>query len=110
MSLNTRRCVEHKIRSLINSRLRERTTGLSAGALGAMALSGPVFAADTTPADTSGAADQQLQEIVVTGIRASLQKSLDIKEQSVGVVDAISAEDIGAFPDARIPVTTISCN
>ena len=79
MSRNTRRCVEFEIRSLINSRFGKRTTGLSAGALGAMALSGPIFAADTSPADTSGAADQQLEEIVVTGIRASLQKSLDIK-------------------------------
>ena len=58
---------------------------------------------------------QQLEEIVVTGIRASLQKSLDIKMQSVGVVDAISAEDIGAFPDAslgeamqRIPGVTVT--
>jgi len=40
--------------------------------------------------------------VVITGIRASLQKSLDIKEQSLGVVDAISAEDIGAFPDASL--------
>jgi iron complex outermembrane recepter protein len=52
---------------------------------------------------------------VITGIRASLQKSLDIKRESVGVVDAISAEDIGKFPDSnlatameRIPGVTVS--
>lgn len=115
MSRYTRRSVDHEVRSLINSRFGKRATGLSAGALGAMALSGPLFAADTTPAETNAAADQQLEEIVVTGIRASLQKSLDIKEQSVGVVDAISAEDIGAFPDAslgeamqRVPGVTVT--
>ncbi len=52
------------------------------------------------PAPTTGAA--QLQEIVVTGIRGSLQRALQIKKVSMGVVDAISAEDIGQFPDASI--------
>ena len=41
-------------------------------------------------------------EITVTGIRASLQKSLDIKRDSDGIVDAISAEDIGKFPDSNL--------
>jgi len=52
------------------------------------------------PAPTTGAA--QLQEIVVTGIRGSLERALQIKKVSMGVVDAISAEDIGQFPDASI--------
>lgn len=46
------------------------------------------------------AADQG--DIVVTGIRASLQNALDLKRDTIGVVDAISAEDIGDFPDANI--------
>ena len=52
--------------------------------------------------------------IVVTGIRASLDRAISIKRNSVGVVDAISAEDIGKFPDTnlaeslqRIPGVTI---
>ncbi|MGH8298720.1 MAG: TonB-dependent receptor [Steroidobacteraceae bacterium] len=45
---------------------------------------------------------QQLQEIVVTGIRGSLERSLQIKKMSLGVVDAVSAEQIGQFPDASI--------
>jgi iron complex outermembrane receptor protein len=91
--------------------------GISGLALGAMALSGPLHAADEAPAPAStgpsGAAE--LQEVVVTGIRASLQKSLDIKQQAIGVVDAVSAEDIGQFPDAsigealsRIPGVTVN--
>ncbi len=43
-----------------------------------------------------------VDEIVVTGLRESLQKSLNIKREAVGLVDAISAEDIGKFPDASI--------
>ena len=41
-------------------------------------------------------------EIVVTGIRASLDNALNIKRNSNGVVDAISAEDIGKFPDTNL--------
>ncbi len=41
-------------------------------------------------------------EIVVTGLRGSLQRNLDIKRTSSGIVDAISAEDIGKFPDSNV--------
>lgn len=44
----------------------------------------------------------ELEEIVVTGLRGSLQASMDIKRDAIGVVDAISAEDIGKFPDANL--------
>ncbi|MFM9852432.1 MAG: TonB-dependent receptor plug domain-containing protein [Sphingomonadaceae bacterium] len=42
------------------------------------------------------------KEIVVTGIRASLQKSQDLKRNATQIVDAISAEDVGKFPDTNI--------
>ena len=42
------------------------------------------------------------EEVVVTGIRASLENAADIKREASGVVDAISAEDIGKFPDANL--------
>ncbi|WCL54687.1 TonB-dependent receptor [Gimibacter soli] len=48
------------------------------------------------------AEDNALEEIVVTGVRASLQRSIDLKRQSNGVVDGISAEDIGKFPDTNL--------
>jgi len=40
--------------------------------------------------------------IVVTGIRGSLERSLDTKRNANGIVDAISAEDIGKFPDINV--------
>jgi TonB-dependent receptor len=45
---------------------------------------------------------EELEEIVVTGLRGSLKASMDIKREAIGVVDAISAEDIGKFPDANL--------
>jgi TonB-dependent receptor len=40
--------------------------------------------------------------IIVTGVRASLDRSIDLKRNSAGVVDGISAEDIGKFPDTNL--------
>ena len=40
--------------------------------------------------------------IVITGIRASLRQSMQIKRDSLGVVDAISAEEMGKFPDTNL--------
>ena len=42
------------------------------------------------------------EEVVVTGIRSSLINAADIKRQQDGVVDAITAEDIGKFPDGNL--------
>ena len=62
---------------------------------GAGALA-PVSANDDVAATTD------VEVIQVTGIRGSLAKSMDIKRESTGVVDAITAEDIGKFPDTNL--------
>jgi TonB-dependent receptor len=41
-------------------------------------------------------------DIVVTGIRSSLQGALNAKRNSPVVLDAISSEDIGKFPDKNV--------
>src|SRR5690554_964654 len=46
--------------------------------------------------------DDQIEEIVVTGIKASLARSIDIKRNSSLVSDSITAEDMGKFPDNNI--------
>jgi TonB-dependent receptor len=48
------------------------------------------------------AQDAGVEEVVVTGIRASLERSMDVKRDASGVVDAISAEDMGKFPDTNL--------
>lgn len=52
--------------------------------------------AATTPNET------ELQEVVVSGIRASLTESLAEKRAATSVVDVITAEDIGKMPDKNI--------
>lgn len=44
---------------------------------------------------------QELQAVTVIGYRESLQKALDVKRDADSIVDAISAEDIGKFPDTN---------
>lgn len=46
--------------------------------------------------------DQVLDEIIVTGVRASQQRSVDVKRSQSAIVDAISSEDIGKLPDVTI--------
>lgn len=46
--------------------------------------------------------EQVIEEIVVKGIRGSLRRSLDVKRNAATVVDVVSAEDIGKFPDANV--------
>ena len=63
------------------------------------------FAAEAADGPSAAAADSgaaDLQEVVVTGIRASVQESLDAKRQAVSVEDVINAEDIGKMPDKNI--------
>ena len=95
-----------KIQRAVRTILR----GVSAASL--VAATAPALA---QTAATTGAVGSDLQEVVITGIRASLEKSLEVKKNAVGVVDAISAEDIGKFPDSslaaaiqRVPGVSVS--
>lgn len=52
----------------------------------------------TQPAEEA----EQLDSVVVTGIRRSIEKSIDTKKEETSIVEAISAEDIGKLPDTSI--------
>jgi TonB-dependent receptor len=62
--------------------------------VGGAVLINPVFAQEQ--------AGEEIDEVVVTGIRGSLKASMNMKRDAVGVVDAINAEDIGKFPDTNL--------
>jgi len=78
----------------------------------AMCCSGAAMAAAPAAADANS--NDGVEEIVVTGLRQSLITSESIKRGTAGVVDAITSEDIGKFPDTnlaeavqRVPGVTI---
>ena len=61
--------------------------------------------------------DAEAQEIVVSGMRSRLQASMEIKREAVGVIDTVTAEDIGQLPNKnvseslqRMPGVTIARN
>jgi TonB-dependent receptor len=64
--------------------------------VGGAVLINPAFAQDAAQGGDT------LEEIVVTGLRGSLKASMEVKRDAIGVVDAISAEDIGKFPDTNL--------
>ena len=86
----------------MNSRKYLRTP-LSAGialALGALTISS--VQAQDVETDSSEQEVTFLEEVLVTGVRKSLIASMDRKRNSIGVVDAITSEDIGKFPDTNL--------
>ena len=60
----------------------------------------PVQAQQTDTEDN--AKDVEVEVIQVKGIRGSLARSMDMKRDSSGVMDAISAEEMGKFPDTNL--------
>lgn len=62
--------------------------------VGSMGFAVPAFAQDT--------AEEQVEEVLVSGQRASIQSAQDVKRNSSVVVDSIVAEDIGKLPDRSV--------
>ena len=68
-----------------------------------LACAGASLTAMQAAAQESARLDgRDVEEIVVTGTKASLGRALDIKRKSLGVVDSIAAEDIGKMPDQNV--------
>lgn len=59
----------------------------------------PPAAEEPAPPAPSAGDATELDAVVVTGLRASLQSSQEIKRDAVQIVDSIVAEDIGKLPD-----------
>ncbi|WP_278394760.1 TonB-dependent receptor [Sphingobium yanoikuyae] len=82
-----------------NYRALLSTSAVAAVLLGAM----PAAAQDQQQSEQpQQASEASSEDIVVTGIRSSLQGALNAKRNAAQVLDAISAEDIGKFPDKNV--------
>lgn len=63
---------------------------------------------DTTAAASGNAAGQSVKaaqqgsDIVVTGVRASIVGALNVRKNSVQIVDSVVAEDVGKLPDNNV--------
>ena len=65
-----------------------------------LVLVGAAFQAHGQETDSEAA--QELDRVVVTGIRGSVQQSIDAQRESLNIVNVISAEDIADMPDKNV--------
>src|SRR6185295_11593168 len=75
-------------------RRRRFEAGSAAGCAIFVMASGAVFAQEQSSED--------IQEVVVTGLRKSIQDSIGAKKADSSIVEVVSAEDIGKLPDSSI--------
>ncbi len=66
-----------------------------------LAASSLALVAQAQESDTDDEAEV-VEEIVVVGYRDSLKRNIAIKRDADAIVDAVSAEDIGQFPDVNV--------
>ncbi|HEY5755942.1 MAG TPA: TonB-dependent receptor [Steroidobacter sp.] len=73
--------------------MSKRSTTLI-GAAVTLALFQQAAVAQTQTTDSAA-----VEEVIVTGIRGSLRESVETKREATAIVDVISSEDMGKFPD-----------
>jgi iron complex outermembrane receptor protein len=76
----------------------------AATVLALAATGAPVLAQDAAD-QAAVTSEDEGDAIVVTGIRSSIQTSLDAKRKATSIVEVIAAEDIGLLPDLSIADT-----
>ncbi|RZJ42406.1 MAG: hypothetical protein EON86_07555, partial [Brevundimonas sp.] len=81
--------------------LRRRLFVGASGLAVALSLGVGAAAAQTAP-QTQPQDATEIDEVVVTGFRASLNAGLDAKRRETSMVDVIVAEDIADFPDLNL--------
>ena len=59
-------------------------------------------APDAAPAAAAPQSDEEVTDIVVTGVRASIVGALNVRKQSTQIVDSIVSEDVGKLPDNNV--------
>ena len=69
-------------------------SGVGIGAMAMAMLAGPALAQSAAP--------PAVDEIVVTGVRASVSSAQQLRKNASQLVDSIVAEDIGKLPDNNV--------
>jgi iron complex outermembrane recepter protein len=94
MKQHNRRLVQAVKQALIPA-----TPGISPGTAACASM---LFVLGVGVAAAADAPVGDLEEITVTGIRASIASAISMKEKSDNIIEAISAEDLGKLPDLSI--------
>ncbi|HUQ11808.1 MAG TPA: TonB-dependent receptor [Steroidobacteraceae bacterium] len=73
----------------------------AASALAALAISA-ISNSQRAEAQQAPASGEEVETVVVTGVREALAKGLENKKEAVQVIESIVAEDIGKLPDNNV--------
>ena len=65
-------------------------------------LLAPVFLLSNLAFGQADDEDENIEEVVVTGYKASLKTATDVKKNSDRIVDSIVALDVGKLPDSNV--------
>src|SRR5450631_1303909 len=84
------------------ARQAARLALMTAVSFDASLMSHLAIAADPTQSTQTAAKTDDLQEIVVTGFRESLESALNRKRESIQPIESVAAEDIGKMPDQDV--------
>ena len=76
------------------------STAIAVALATAAALPGIALAQQATTQEAPAATD--LDQVSVTGYRYSIEKSLDQKRNANAIVEVVTAEDVGKFPDKNV--------
>lgn len=79
-------------------------TRLATAVAMAVGVSYPTLQAQAQESQSPAAPPSEavIEEVIVTGVRASIKRAMDQKRDAAGVMDAISAQDLGVFPDTNL--------
>ena len=67
-----------------------------------LAAADPAQASSASPGGDAGGSAPQLQEVVVTGFRQSLESALNAERTAVQPIEAVAEEDLGKMPDQNV--------
>jgi TonB-dependent receptor len=80
-----------------------RPVALASASIFALMLSGAAHAQDAAAAAPQAAqGEEDVTDIVVTGVRASIVGALNVRKESTQIVDSIVSEDVGKLPDNNV--------
>src|SRR5690606_1998936 len=82
--------------------MRHRKSMLSTAIALGLGLAAQAHAQQAPAQPATDEAAVELDRVVVTGIRASLQQALDTKRNADAIIDVVTAEDVGKFPSTNV--------
>ena len=92
--------MSESIKSAVKKAVFPNATVLTA-ATAMLAIASSAVAQESNP-DAMPEGAESVEEVVVTGFRASLNKAIEAKKENAGSIDMIVAEDIADFPDLNL--------